>query len=433
MSALANRMKGIAPSAQVTSLLSGSFSVPSRGRKTVVGLAAQLKPSSGNITTYGGQVYNGIPYVLITNPSNSQPQVYKISTALSSITWAKNIAISGGLNSQTNCLEIDSSGNPSVFTTGGVVSLSAGDGSRRGGSSSGLTWYSANDHTHGATADVIYTSGWGINGTGDTYVQKVNVTGGTITWGMLYQSSIAPNFDQGFGVVETLDSSWLYIGSRVQGNSPNYNNFHVMKVNSGNGNPTWQYMYHDTSDTSWQPYVLQTDASSNVYVGTDKQTIVKLDSSGNISWQKSFGSGARIHDMYYDTSNTYIYAINENGAVYVLDSSGNTIFTRSFTCSAGTLQGKSIKTYSSDMYITLSISNRVFVVKLPKDGTGVDGIAEFSDGTTLAYSQTSISSSNATLTRYSGVMSTSGYTTGGSTSPTITDATTLSSISGSGI
>ncbi len=114
----------------------------------------------------------------------------------------------------------------------------------------------------------------------------------------------------------------------------------VVKINSSTGSIKWQYAYGDTSDDALWNFIEGENGNSyylpgnTVFPGTTEGDlwVVKIDTSGNIIWQKTFGitgkwdealNASLSHDgillgSYFETD-----SVNWSASVIKVDSSGN--------------------------------------------------------------------------------------------------------------
>lgn len=427
MSFLANRMKGVAPSSQVSSLLSANFNVPSRGRKVTTGTAAQLKVTSGTVEGLGFGVSSNYPLLYLRDPADSQQQMLRLATNLSSIDWQKKIGSNNVPSDYTNCLAVDNSGNVTGFSSDGCTSLTFSSGAFRQNKTLPSPFYSMNAIKATTTSNECILNGWGISGSGTAVIQRFNSSTGSVTWGHQISSGEGPPFNQGMGIAESADGAAISYGVRVQGTSQD--SWTIRRVNFSNGNQIWQSKYYDTVGGSWQPTSM-VESTSNLLVGLRLRHLVALNTSnGNILWQKKMGSGSEEwHDLHWDSGNGYYYGVLRNiGLVICVNTSGTTIFTNEITSSLGVFKARGIRTDSTGMYVFGVISNRAYVIKVPKDGTGIGATASFSDGAELYYNSTTLSETTPAHQAFTTNVSTStGITTTGTSSPTVNDSTAFS-------
>ena len=140
------------------------------------------------------------------------------------------------------------------------------------------------------------------NGASDTWVVKTDAIG-TILWQKTYGGS---NNDLANSIKQTTDGGYILAGLSNSTNgdvTANYgdNDFWVLKIDS-NGTKQWDKSFggssndfaFDIKQTSDGGYIVSGTSSSNDFNSINNHgdydaLVVKLDSSGNLSWQKSYG------------------------------------------------------------------------------------------------------------------------------------------------
>ncbi|MBI5035397.1 MAG: hypothetical protein HZB51_33135 [Chloroflexi bacterium] len=221
---------------------------------------------------------------------------------LGNITWQKTF---GGIGEE---------GNPRIIpTTDGGYIFAADTASSGAGltdiwvvkldSSGNITW----QKTYGGTGDdlrgtIIPTSdnGYVVTGSlaGVAWLIKLD-SSGTATWQKTY-SVAGVNQSQITSLVQTGDEGYIAGGSTAQFGA-GANDAWVLKLDSL-GNVTWQKTYGGAGDefvsailaTSDGGYIFSADTTS---FGTNKALLVKLDSVGTVTWQKFYGGSV------YDSPN----------------------------------------------------------------------------------------------------------------------------------
>jgi hypothetical protein len=112
--------------------------------------------------------------------------------------------------------------------------------------------------------------------------------------------------------------------------------FWILKLD-GNGNVQWQKTYGDTCDTNKAYSVQQTSdggyiVAGDTWSGETNVWILKLDGNGNVQWQKSYGSASHEHagSIQQTSDGGYIVAgyfnsfpAGNDALVLKLDSDGN--------------------------------------------------------------------------------------------------------------
>ncbi|WBV61943.1 T9SS type A sorting domain-containing protein [Chryseobacterium camelliae] len=177
----------------------------------------------------------------------------------------------------------------------------------------------------------------GNHGNVDIWVVKTNASGD-----ILWQKSLGgTSYDQGSSIRQTSDGGYILAGTSnsnngdVTGNNGN-KDYWVVKLNA-TGNIQWQKNYGGNNDdiaTSIRPtseggYIVtgyKSMAPPTMVGGDRKYWVVKLDSSGNIQWQNTYGGenweeaysieqttdGGYIVAGY--SSSLYTYVIGNHGA-----------------------------------------------------------------------------------------------------------------------
>jgi len=172
----------------------------------------------------------------------------------------------------------------------------------------------------------------GNHGSDDYWVVKLN-SSGNIQW----QKSLGGSgFDEAYSIQQTSDGGYIVAGisssndGDVTGNHGNYDYWVVKLDPSGNiqwqkslggTNPDLANAIRQTSDNGYivAGYTLSNNGDVTVNYGFRDYWIVKLDSSGNIQWQKSLGGSGmdQAHDVQQTQDGGYIIA------GYVLSSDGD--------------------------------------------------------------------------------------------------------------
>jgi hypothetical protein len=176
----------------------------------------------------------------------------------------------------------------------------------------------------------------------------------------------------------------------ISGTNPDTGNpaFFVQKRNSS-GVIQWQRRLTGIQ-TSGILRSIAVDTSNNVYISADSQSefqersvVVKLDSSGNITWQRQlnpsestsiFGSSVAINSSgdVYVGGLTSVTGAGQEFLLYKLDSSGATLWQRRFGGS-GTQSGRSIALDSNgDVYIygtAFQFASEMVLAKYNSSGT----------------------------------------------------------------
>ena len=126
----------------------------------------------------------------------------------------------------------------------------------------------------------------------DAWVLKINSIG-KVLWQKRYD--VANVMEEITSVQATSDGEYIMAGTITDPVSGN--NFWVLKLDSS-GNVIWQKSYVGAG-TEWRPFIRETSdgdyimsGNSDSFSGSTDALVLKLDSDGDILWQKSYGSGS---------------------------------------------------------------------------------------------------------------------------------------------
>ena len=169
----------------------------------------------------------------------------------------------------------------------------------------------------------------------DIWVLKLD-NSGNITWQKIYSENRGNNVSS---IQQTTDGGYI-VGGKIYSYGVDSFDSWVLKLDSG-GNVLWQRTYGGSKEDSASSIQQTTDGGYIVAGGTDSFGagehdfwVLKLDSSGNISWQKTYGgsSGEYAHSILQTSDGGYMAGgrIHEspgsdhyNILILKLDSSGN--------------------------------------------------------------------------------------------------------------
>lgn len=203
-----------------------------------------------------------------------------------------------------------------------------------------IEWQKALGGTHGESANAVQQTSdggyivagnsmsndgdvTGNHGGGDYWIVKLNPAGG-IQWQKTLGGS---NVDDAQSIRQTTDGGYIIAGSSnsgdgdISGNHGNYD-YWIVKLDS-NGNMQWQKslggssmdMAQSIQQTSEGGYIVAGSSSSNDgdvsgNHGGGDYWIVKLDINGNIQWQKSLGgsSSEQVNSVQQTFDGGYIIA-----------------------------------------------------------------------------------------------------------------------------
>jgi hypothetical protein len=179
-----------------------------------------------------------------------------------------------------------------------------------------------------------YTDYFGAGGYDNFWILKLD-SGGNIEWQKTYGGS---SFEIAYSIQQTVDGGYVVVGDTWSFGAGSYDAW-VLKLDSG-GNVQWQKTYGGGNyDEAYS--IQQTTDGGYVVAGCTKSFgagnydawVLKLDSGGNIQWQKTYGGGSSdcVFSIQQTTDGGYTMAGNAhsfgagNGDYWVLklDSSGN--------------------------------------------------------------------------------------------------------------
>ncbi|MFT3907912.1 MAG: T9SS type A sorting domain-containing protein [Ferruginibacter sp.] len=177
------------------------------------------------------------------------------------------------------------------------------------GSSGNQTAYQIKQTSDGGYISCFYNTSSGV-GYHDFWIVKLDATG-AVTWEKFMGGS---GDDFAHGIQQTADGGYIVVGSTnstdgdVTNNHGNGNyDYWVVKLNNA-GDITWQKTYGGSGeDKAW--YIQQTTDGGYIVAGEIESTngditvnhglddcwIIKIDNSGNLIWQKSYGGSMDDH------------------------------------------------------------------------------------------------------------------------------------------
>ncbi len=352
--------------------------------------------SSGNVVwskTYGGTNYDGAYSISQTSDGGYIVAGYTLSY--------------GSGNSDFLILKLDSSGNRQWSKTYGRSNIdfaqSISQTSDGGYIVAGNTW------SYGS-------------GSSDFLILKLDSSGNR-QWSRTYGGS---NYDFAYSISQTSDGGYIVAGyTRSYGSG--YYDFLILKLDSS-GNRQWSRTYggsnHDIaqsiSQTSDGGYIVAGYTQSYGSGGSDF-LILKLDSSGNVVWSKTYGGSN--DDVPYSISQTsdggYIVAGstwsygsgNNDFLILKLDSSGNVVWSKTYGGSnddvpysiSQTSDGGYIVTGYTDSYG--SVYSDFLILKL--DSSGSINNCSLTQNINISSSSPSVSSSSPSVSSSSPSVSSS--------------------------
>lgn len=170
------------------------------------------------------------------------------------------------------------------------------------------------------SSDIDVTLNHGLS---DCWVVKINSTG-SIEWQKTYGGS---NYETGFCIRQTADGGFVFVGTTWSSDGDVLSNhgvvdIWVVKLNT-TGNIEWQKTYGGTSADEAYAIDLTTDGGYIVAGGTQSSNgdvtfnhgvedywLIKLNSTGGIQWQKTYGGNnhERAVSVHQTTDGGYIMA-----------------------------------------------------------------------------------------------------------------------------
>ncbi len=163
--------------------------------------------------------------------------------------------------------------------------------------------------------DISYLYNW--TGVTDMWVIKLTSAGG-VSWQRSYGWTISEtSYEHAYSIQQTTDAGYIVAGSTESYGAGNTDMW-VLKLNSS-GNVTWQRTYggimndvaYSIQQTSDGGYILA-GYTESVEINNRDAIIIKLDSSGNIVWQKRYGG------PYFDEAQS-IKQTNDGGFIIAID------------------------------------------------------------------------------------------------------------------
>ncbi|MDD5066887.1 MAG: hypothetical protein PHF84_07545, partial [bacterium] len=182
------------------------------------------------------------------------------------------------------------------------------------GGSSGDVGYSVKQSSDGGFIIAGYTSSYGAGGW-DVYLIKTT-SSGNMSW---YKTYGGADEDRAFSVQQTLDGGYIIAGFTKSYGAGNYD-VYLIKTDSS-GNMSW-YKTYGRAAADYGYSVDQTSDGGYIISGTinDRVTLIKTDSSGNTNWTKL------LNTTYPSSCGQSVQQTLENDYItagYVIDASFN--------------------------------------------------------------------------------------------------------------
>lgn len=200
------------------------------------------------------------------------------------------------------------------------------------GSSNNEVPYCVIQGSDGGYLAVGYSNSFGSGGY-DYWLNKLDNTG-SLTWQKLFSTA---QTDIAYSVLQTIDGGYLIAGESAIMSAPN-SDILLIKTDSS-GNSIWQTLYRsgypskfgDIQQTSDDGYILIGSTLTNV--STSDVWVIKLNSTGNVAWQNVYNLGdneygraiRQTSDGGYIIAADALYNFSEYSNIWVikLTSTGN--------------------------------------------------------------------------------------------------------------
>jgi hypothetical protein len=219
----------------------------------------------------------------------------------------------------------------------------------------------------------------------DDYLIKLDANG-NIVWTKTYG---APNSDYATSVNQTTDGGYIIAGYTNSFSVGNFDDFYLIKTDA-NGTLIWSKTYGGTNQdeatsveqTSDGGYIMA-GTTTSFGAGASDVYVVKTDSSGVVTWSKTYGGtgsefGSGISQTtdhgYIITGSTSSFGAGGDDAYLIrTDSMGNTQWSKTYG-GASNDYGKSVKQTTDGGYIvtgytsSLALSDYVYMIKTDANG-----------------------------------------------------------------
>jgi hypothetical protein len=249
---------------------------------------------------------------------------------------------------------------------------------------------------------VGWTASFGA-GSNDIWILKLDVSG-NVTWEKTYGGT---GYDTAYSVQQTREGGYIVAG-RTNSFGAGNDDIWILKLDS-NGNVTWQKAYGGTGNeyafavrqTLDEGYIVA-GYTNSFGAGNDDIWILKLDSNGNVTWQKAYGGTGNDSLSSFDQTQEGGYIVvggtssfgsgDSDFWILKLDSSGNIIWEKTYG-GAGYDYALSVRQVQDGGYITAGYTNSFpqgnygsWILKL--DDTGSIGSCPFEGISTASVTDT---------------------------------------------
>jgi len=228
------------------------------------------------------------------------------------------------------------------------------------------------------------------SGVGHAWLVKLDA-GGNVVWQKTYGGT---RHDSALSAKPTSDGGYIVAGETlsfgVQSVPGGIGDAWVFKLDAS-GNVMWQKTFggegidwaNSVQPTADGGYIVAATTDLGSTPGNFLPWILKLDAAGNVIWQKTYGTGAGIaYSVLQATDGGYIVTgfLNLSILILKLDAGGNVIWLRGYGDTNGGAQAYSTQLTADDGYIVAGIkgvplSIQPWVLKLGNNGA-INGCAE---------------------------------------------------------
>jgi hypothetical protein len=210
-------------------------------------------------------------------------------------------------------------------------------------------------------------------------------TNGTLLW-QKTNTNGPSYFLRACDSVTTDSSNAIYLASEIQANGGGSSRYAgLIKLDSA-GNLAWQKVFFQSGNPG-RAHGVAVDTSGNIYFGGRSYTgawgafVAKVDSTGStLAWQKHIGTGGSSttydHGLYIDnTNNVYLTSYGSAGAIVKFNTSGTLDWQRSLTSSLSSQTNWTdiVRGGDNSFYMTMTDNAgggfKGTIAKLPENGT----------------------------------------------------------------
>lgn len=250
------------------------------------------------------------------------------------------------------------------------------------------------------SSDNIYFIGRG-NNQRFFYFYKYSSTGTLINGPLRYNPppglGVAPTVGNGF-----LSSNGNTLFTVVRGNRNQNSNDDMPFLFTLNSNATITFRASYGSGQSLFPNSIAQDQSNNVYIKHDNRFIIKFNSSGQVQWQKSYGTstiGGFSSALTTDSENLYCSSHTSSGLLIfcISAANGEVVWQQQLSRASTTFETFNHQLFVDNNLVYVSAHNSTnnsrLLAAFPKNGTGL--------GSYGSYTLSGISLASAVNTSYS--------------------------------